>query len=124
VSSAIYQGLAPQHPIALASESIADTHRRIKHLDTLVDLSPGTFSQYQKLQANKWLLETLPKENKVHCDDYYFDTYEEFPVETGDFFDSEGEIDFEPCVNLLDVLNLDSIYQGLRVVDWTGTDST
>jgi hypothetical protein len=131
MSSATYQAFAPLHPIAIASANIADTHRRIKHLDTLVDLSPGTFSQYQKLQAKKWLLETFPKErkttscNEVHCDNDYFDTYEEFPVETGEhFFDSEGEIDVEPCANLCDVLNLDSIYQGRRVVDCTGTDST
>jgi hypothetical protein len=131
VSCAAYRGLAPNHPIELASASIADTHRRIKYLDTLIDLYPGTFSQYQKLQANKWLLETFPNEKKettckeVHCDDDYFDTYEEFPVETGEnFFDAQKEIDFEPCVNLCDVLNLDSIYQGRRVVVCTGTDST
>jgi hypothetical protein len=128
VSRATYQGLAPTHPIELASASIADTHRRVNYLDTLVDLSPGTFSQYQKLQANKWLLETFPKEKEkeeVHCDDDYFDTYEEFPVETGEnFFDAEEEIDLEPCLNLCDVLNLDSIYQGRRVVDCTGTNYT
>jgi hypothetical protein len=131
MSRATYQGISLHHPIELASASISDTHRHIKYLDRLVDLSPGTFSQYQKLQANKWLLETFRKEkketacNEVHCDDDYVDSYEEFPVDTGEiFFDSEGEIDFEPYVNLCDVLNLDSIYQGRRVVDCTGTDST
>jgi hypothetical protein len=58
---ATFQGLALHHPIEIASASIADTHRRINHLDRLVGLSPGTFSQYQKLQAKKWLLETFPK---------------------------------------------------------------
>jgi hypothetical protein len=85
VSQAAYQGLAPVHPFELASARITTTHERITYLDKLVDLSPGTFAQYQKFKTNKWLSETFPKkkEMKPHCPDDYFDTYEEFPVKTG-----------------------------------------
>jgi hypothetical protein len=61
VSPAAYQGLAPTHPFELASARIATTHERITYLDDLVDLSPGTFAQYQRLKASKWLSETFPK---------------------------------------------------------------
>jgi hypothetical protein len=61
VSWAAYQGLAPVHPFELASAGITTTHERIAHLDNIVDLSPGTFAQYQKMKANKWLSETFPK---------------------------------------------------------------
>jgi hypothetical protein len=129
VSRAVYQGLAPTHPFKLASVSIDHTYQRITYLDTLVDLSPGTFEQYQKVQANKWLSDKFPNkkdksaDNEAHCDDDYFYTYEEFPVETGEnFFDADEDIDFELSVNLCNIPNLDSIYQGRRVVDGTGTD--
>jgi hypothetical protein len=104
-------------------------YQYITYMDMLVDLSPGTFSQYQKVQANKWLLEAFPNkkdkstDKEENCDDNYLDTYEEFPVETGvNFFDAEEEIDFEPSVSLCDVLNMDSICQGIIVLDFTGTD--
>jgi hypothetical protein len=73
-----------------------------------VDLSPGTCAQYQKSQAKKWLSETCPKEkeNESHCVDDYFDTSEDFTVETGENF-----FDFEPSTNLCDVLDMDSIAQ-------------
>jgi hypothetical protein len=99
--------------------------RRIQHLDTLVDLSPGTFTQYQTLQAKKWWSETFPKSKKKpeerHCDDDYFDTYQKFPVETGDhFFDTEQELEFDENENLCYVLNLDSIYKSRAIVNFTG----
>jgi hypothetical protein len=50
------------------------------------------------------------KEKEYHCADDYFDTY-----------DAKEEIDLDPSTNLCDVLNLDSIYQGRRVIDCTGT---
>jgi hypothetical protein len=124
VSWAAYQGLAPVHPFDLASARITTTYGRITHLDKLVDLSPGAFAQYQKLKTKKWLSETFPKkkEKESHCADDYFDTYEEFPVETGQyFFDVKEETDLDPSTHLCDVLNLDSIYQGRRVIDCKGT---
>jgi hypothetical protein len=123
VSRAAYQGLAPVHPFDLASAKISTTHEQITHLDKLVDLSPGTFAQYQKLKTNKWLSETFPKkkEKESHCADDYFDTYEEFPVKTGQcFFDAKEEIDLDPSTNLCDVMYLDSIYQGRLIIDCTG----
>jgi hypothetical protein len=43
-------------------------------------------------------------------------------VETGEnVFDSEEEIEFELSTNLCDVLDLDSIYQGRRVIECAGT---
>jgi hypothetical protein len=51
VSHEAYQGATPMHPFERASQSIASTRHRIDYLDTLVDLSPGTFVQYQKLKA-------------------------------------------------------------------------
>jgi hypothetical protein len=57
-------------------------------------------------------------EIEYHCDSDYFDTYEDFPVETGEyFFDAEEEIDLDPVTDLCDVLNLDSIYKSRTVVD-------
>jgi hypothetical protein len=68
-----YQGLAPTHPFELASARIATTHERITYLDDIVDLSPGTFAQYQRFKASKWLSMTFPKkkEKESHCDDDY-----------------------------------------------------
>jgi hypothetical protein len=99
VDRAASNGHAPTHPFQLLSNSVEQTYRRIQHIDTLIDLSPGTFTQYQALQAKKWLSETFPKSKKEpeerHCDDDYFDTYQDFPVETGDhFFDAEQELEF------------------------------
>jgi hypothetical protein len=57
-------------------------------------------------------------EIESHCDSNYFDTYEDFPVETDKyFFDAEEEIDLDPVTALCDVLNLDSIYKSRTVVD-------
>jgi hypothetical protein len=122
VDRAAYNGHAPTHPFQLLSNSVEQTYRRIQHLDTLVDLSPGTFTQYQALQAKKWWSEIFPKSKKEleerHCDDDYFDTYQDFPVETGDhLFDAEQELEFDENENLCDVLNLDSIYKSRAIVD-------
>jgi hypothetical protein len=51
VDCAAYNGHAHTHPLQLLSNSVEQTYRRIQNLDTLVDLSPGTFTQYQALQA-------------------------------------------------------------------------
>jgi hypothetical protein len=61
-----------------------------------------------------------------HCDEDYFDTYDEFPVETGDYyFDAEEEIEFEASANLCeDLLDLHSIYNTRTVVDCAGTEDT
>jgi hypothetical protein len=47
VDRVAYNGQAPTHPFQLLSNIVKQTHRRIQHLNTLVDLSPGTFTQYQ-----------------------------------------------------------------------------
>jgi hypothetical protein len=57
-------------------------------------------------------------EIESHRDSDYFDTYEDFSVETGEyFFDAEEEIDLDPVTDLCDVLNLDSIYKSRTVVE-------
>jgi hypothetical protein len=61
------------------------------------------------LKAQEWRSETFPRakvtmEIESHCHSDYFDTYEDFPVETGEyFFDAEEEIDLDPVTDLCDV---------------------
>jgi hypothetical protein len=94
-------------------------------------MSPSTFTQYQKLQAKKWWSEVFPKDEvdkkELHCDNDYFDTYQDLPVETGDhFFDEEEEgFDLEPDEKICDIRNLDSIYKSRTVVECTeGTEDS
>jgi hypothetical protein len=95
-----YTGQAPTHPLKVVANISDQTHRYIQCLDTLEDLSPGSFHQNEKLQANKWWSEMLPKskeeDTESHCDDHYVDAYQDFLVEIGDrFFDAEQEIAFD-----------------------------
>jgi hypothetical protein len=61
VSHEAYQGAITMHPFERASQSIASTRHRIVYLETLVDLSPGTFLQYQKSKAQEWRSEKCPR---------------------------------------------------------------
>jgi hypothetical protein len=130
VSHEAYQGAIPMHPFERASQSISSTRHQIDYLNTIVDLSPGTVVQYKKLKAREWRSETFPRakvtmEIESHCDSDSFDTYEDFPVETGEyFFDAEEEIDLDPVTDLCDLLNLDSIYKSRTVVGCTVVHSS
>jgi hypothetical protein len=56
----IYQGAQPTHPCVEARHRVLGTYKRIQHLERGLDLAPGTFLEWQKLQCKDWYDELYP----------------------------------------------------------------
>jgi hypothetical protein len=77
------------HPVSQLQNRLTNTYHRIDAISALVELSPGTFMQYQGIKGRELLLE-LSKEEKLpepdtHLDEF-FDSYEDLPEHFEMFF--------------------------------------
>jgi hypothetical protein len=125
----IYQGAQPAHPFVEARHRVLGTYRRIQSLERRLDLTPGTFLEWQKLQCKSWYDELYPQpaaandaidENEM---EEFFDAYEDPPVDCEEFFDThqtEGDTNYVSW----DLLQLDSIYTPRMVIDCSSTTLT
>jgi hypothetical protein len=67
VDPSSYQGKCPAHPFKEVKSRLSATYVRIIDLDLKVVLSPGTFVQYQSIQAKQAWYEMYPKKS-VECE--------------------------------------------------------
>jgi hypothetical protein len=79
------------HPVSQLQNRLTNTYHHIDALSALVELSPGTFMQYQGIKGRELLLE-LSKEEKLpepetHLDEF-FDSYEDLPEYSEIFFEA------------------------------------
>jgi hypothetical protein len=102
-------------------------YHRIDALSAMVDLSPGTFVQYQGIEGRELLLE-LSKEEMMPCTeahlDEFFYSYENLPEHSEMCFDAYEELALEDCEYEkipLD-LGLDSMYIPRVLVEYTNKD--
>jgi hypothetical protein len=98
VPSHIHPSKSCGHPFSVITSQVCHTYRRIDALSSMVDLSPGTFSQYQGIKGRElWLDvhghedESIPKD-VLHLEDY-FDSYEDLPIYREAFFDTREHLD-------------------------------
>jgi hypothetical protein len=126
VKTAAFQG--PAHPFSTAKMQLECTYGRILRLDTAVELSPGTFVQYNAMEAKTFWKESVTqtkfrKESEDHCYDNntFFNAYENLPPFHEDFFDCFEEEKFENNEQhqVRDRLNLDYVHCARIVVDCT-----
>jgi hypothetical protein len=86
------------HPFSVITSQVCDTYRRIDALSSMVDLSPGTFSQYQRIKGRELWSDVHGPEDEVipkdvlHPEDY-FDSYEDLPIYRETFFDTRENLD-------------------------------
>jgi hypothetical protein len=118
----IHQEAQPAHPFVEACHRMIGPYRCIQHLERGLDLTPGTFLEWQKLQCKDWYDDMYPQPAATNdvIDtnemDEFFDSYEDLPVNVEEFFDTyqtEGETHYVSWY----VLGLDAIYTPCMVID-------
>jgi hypothetical protein len=81
VPSHIHPSKSCDHPFSLITRQVRHTYRRIDALSSMVELSPGTFAQYQGIKGRKLWSDVYGPEDEVitndvlHLDDYHMKTY-------------------------------------------------
>jgi hypothetical protein len=125
----IHQGAQPAHPFVEARHRVLGTYRRIHNLERGLDLTPGTFLEWQKLQYKDWYDDMYPQPAATNdvIDtnemDEFFDSYEDLPVNCEELFDTyQTEVETH-CVSW-DVLGLDAIYTPRMVIDCSSVTVT
>jgi hypothetical protein len=105
VPSHIHPSKSCDHPFSLITRQVGHTYRRIDALSSMVELSPGTFAQYQGIKGRELWSDLYGPEDEVitndvlHLDDY-FDSYEDLPIYSEAFFDAREDLDSDDlCYN-------------------------
>jgi hypothetical protein len=128
VDSSSYQGQSTAHPFQEVKSRLSATYVRIIDLDSKVVLSPGTFVQYQSIQAKQAWYEMYQKksveremEDVVNEEEYLPCVLDNvFP----EFLDAKDDLAIYEEHSIHNLLQLDSIYRDRFVVDTVGTHST
>jgi hypothetical protein len=83
------------HPFEEVQNRLTNTYQRIEHLDKTMDLTFGTFLEWQRLQCKELYDElysqTPTKPTMVENDELetLFDSYAELPIDIEEFFDAQ-----------------------------------